>query len=153
MAASTLAHLPVPAGADPHSTRGAALWVLIGVSTPLHQVAPLLPGAAKIPLEHETREASWCQWWIKQKDLVVGGLNVTEGLAEVRTPTLVILANKDGIVPVATARSVVDAIGTDAVQVREVGDAVRWAAHADLFIGEGADKRVFEPMVRFLRGG
>jgi pimeloyl-ACP methyl ester carboxylesterase len=89
--------------------------------------------------------------WIRQKDLVVGGVNVTEGLAEVTTPLMVVLANKDGIVPVKTAMSAVDAMGGNESTVLEVGDPERWMAHADLFIGEGAQERVFEPMSRWLR--
>jgi len=91
--------------------------------------------------------------WIRHKDLVVDGVNVTEGLGAVDTPVMVVLANKDGIVPVPAAMSVADAIGRDQVTVLEVGDPVRWAAHADLFIGEGAQERVFAPMSAWLREG
>ena len=89
--------------------------------------------------------------WIRKKDLVVGGVNVTEGLAQVTTPLMVVLANKDGIVPVKTAMSAVDAMGSAQSTVLEVGDPERWVAHADLFIGEGSQERVFEPMSRWLR--
>jgi len=89
--------------------------------------------------------------WIRHKDLVVDGVNVTQGLSAVDTPVMVVLANKDGIVPIPTAMSVVDAMGQDRVTVLEVGDPVRWAAHADLFIGEGVQERVFEPMLQWLR--
>ncbi len=89
--------------------------------------------------------------WIRQKDLVVNGVNVTQGLSAVDTPLMVVLANKDGIVPIPAAMSAVEAVGHDRVTVLEVGDSVRWAAHADLFIGEGAQERVFEPMSKWLR--
>lgn len=89
--------------------------------------------------------------WMKNQDLVVGGLNITEALGRLAGPeVLCILANADGIVPPAAARSVEGAIGADRVTVLEVGTTERWYAHADLFIGEDCQRDVFEPMCAWL---
>lgn len=88
--------------------------------------------------------------WMRQKDLYVRGLNVTQGMAEVQVPVLCVLANADGIVPVATALSVRQVLGSELVSVLEVGDNERWFAHADLFVSRDAEHKVFEPMARWL---
>ncbi|MCK6504610.1 alpha/beta hydrolase [Myxococcota bacterium] len=89
--------------------------------------------------------------WVRDRDLVVRGLNVTEGMRRVDLPVLVVLANRDGIVPAATARSVADLLPEHRVTVLEVGEGDRWYAHADLFIGAEARREVFEPMAAWLR--
>jgi len=88
--------------------------------------------------------------WVRDQDLVVRGLNITTALAAVEVPILVVLANRDGIVPAATARSVRDVLRPGLVTVLEVGDPERWYAHADLFIGEQAEQAVFTPMAAWL---
>ena len=88
--------------------------------------------------------------WVRDRDLVVRGLNITEGMRRVDLPVLVVLANRDGIVPAATARSVADLMPAHRVQVLEVGEGERWYAHADLFIGVDARRQVFEPMSAWL---
>ena len=67
------------------------------------------------------------------------------------TPVLAVVANADGIVPAATARSIEGVLGTEHVDVLEVGDDKRWYAHADLFIGKAAHEEVFDPIDRWLR--
>lgn len=105
--------------------------------------------AVEDPVPHLNRQISW---WMKQKDLRVGGLNVTQGLARVRgLPVLCIIGNADGIVPPAAALSVRGVLGHDAVDVLEVGDDRDGYAHADLFIAREARERVFEPMRAWLR--
>lgn len=89
--------------------------------------------------------------WVRQRDLVVRGLNITEGMRRIDLPVLVVLANRDGIVPAATARSVADLLPAHRVTVLEVGEGDRWYAHADLFIGARARREVFEPMAAWLR--
>ena len=83
------------------------------------------------PNRHLNREIAR---WIKTKDLIVDGVNVTHGMRRQRLPTLCVVANGDGIVPPAAALSVVLAMGKDRVDVLEVGDRENWFAHADLFI-------------------
>jgi pimeloyl-ACP methyl ester carboxylesterase len=89
--------------------------------------------------------------WIKAGDLIVGGVNVTHALPRVVGPdVLCVLANRDGIVPPAAARSVETILGADRVHVLEVGEDDAWYAHADLFIGDTCQQDVFEPMRAWL---
>jgi pimeloyl-ACP methyl ester carboxylesterase len=89
--------------------------------------------------------------WLRDRDLVLDGVNVTDALANVRVPLLVVLSNKDGIVPEPTALSVIDAWGGDEVEVLRVGDAANWYAHANLFVADDAPELVFDPVVAWLR--
>lgn len=88
--------------------------------------------------------------WIRDRDLMIDGVNVTEAMADIQTPVLCILANRDGIVPPESALSILEAIGTDDGHELTVGNEHRWFAHADLFISEGAEKKVFVPMADWL---
>ncbi|MSP23605.1 MAG: alpha/beta fold hydrolase [Myxococcales bacterium] len=88
--------------------------------------------------------------WLKQKDLTVRGVNVTRALAAIDLPLLVVVSNKDGIVPESTATSVVRAWGGADVEVLRVGTEDNWYAHANLFIANDAPALVFEPMIRWL---
>ncbi|TDP62705.1 alpha-beta hydrolase superfamily lysophospholipase [Bradymonas sediminis] len=86
--------------------------------------------------------------WVKNRDLHVDGLNVTEALAQLNDlPILCIVANADGIVPVAAASSVCDIAGKCTTKILQVGgDGNDWYAHADLFVSENAQATVFKPM-------
>src|SRR5690554_4425151 len=88
--------------------------------------------------------------WLKARDLVVGGLNISQGLYDVDVPLMCVLANQDGIVPPASALSVLDHIGSRHTEVVRVGDTRYPHAHADLFVSRGAQESVFEPMARWL---
>lgn len=108
-----------------------------------------LAKAVEDPIPHLNRQISH---WMRNKDLRVGGLNVTQGLARVEgLQLLCVLGNADGIVPPAAALSVRRVLGEDSVDVLEVGDDRHPFAHADLFIARGARERVFEPMREWLR--
>lgn len=87
--------------------------------------------------------------WMRAKDLVVGGTNVTTALREERGPLLVVLANRDGIVPASVARSAAHAWGGE-VSILEIGTPDDWYAHADLFVGNDAPRVVFDPIARWL---
>lgn len=89
--------------------------------------------------------------WLAASDMILRGVNVTEALRACDEPLLLVVANKDGIVPQATALSARDAWGGDDVSVLTVGDRQRWYAHADLFVGHRAEEHVFEPIARWLR--
>jgi len=89
--------------------------------------------------------------WIKARDLVMRGVNVTRSLAMVDIPLLVMLSNRDGIVPESAALSVMDAWGGAEPDVIRVGDDERWFAHADLFIANESPQRVFSPIAEWLR--
>lgn len=89
--------------------------------------------------------------WLAASDMVLRGVNVTDALRACTAPLLIVLANKDGIVPPATALSARDAWGGGDVGVLRVGDSRDWYAHADLFVGREAPARVFEPVAGWLR--
>lgn len=88
--------------------------------------------------------------WIRNRDLVVAGENVTEAMAEVDARILCIVANHDEIVPEESALSIRDHIGSEDVSTLRVGDEEDWFAHADLFISHDADREVFEPLAEWL---
>ncbi len=90
--------------------------------------------------------------WLRARDLTIAGVNITEAMGEVDLPLLVVLSNRDGIVPDSTALSVVDVWGGDDVQTLTVGTDQDWYAHANLFVGQEAPSAVFEPLMRWLRG-
>ena len=90
--------------------------------------------------------------WMLARDLVLRRRNVTEALRE-RTrdrPLLVVVSNRDGIVPESANLSVLDAWAGSDVDVLRVGDDRDWYAHADLFIGNDAPRALFEPMAAWL---
>lgn len=88
--------------------------------------------------------------WVKQRDLVVRGVNVTEAMAELELPLLCVAANRDGIVPPENVASALDAFGTSDAEVLRVGDDDNWFAHADLFVNDEAEQRVFAPLATWL---
>jgi pimeloyl-ACP methyl ester carboxylesterase len=88
--------------------------------------------------------------WVKQEDLVVRGVDVTEGLARAKNPLLVVLSNADGIVPEATALSAYHTIGSSTKEILRVGTEAVRVAHADLFVSDIAQQWVFEPLARWL---
>ena len=89
--------------------------------------------------------------WIRARDLVLDGTNVTGAVADVSIPLLIVVANRDGIVPPGAALSARDLWGGRDVEVLHVGDEQQWFSHADLFISNDAPRRVFEPMATWLR--
>lgn len=90
--------------------------------------------------------------WLKQKDLIIRGQNITTRLADVDKRLLLVLANRDGIVPESSATSAADAWG-GSVDTLRVGTDENWYAHADLFVGNEAPNTVFEPMMQWLKRG
>jgi pimeloyl-ACP methyl ester carboxylesterase len=88
--------------------------------------------------------------WLDDRDMIVDGVDVTEAMAEVDIPVFCILANHDGIVPPSSVLSIAEAIGSDVVDILRVGTEDHWFAHADLFISEYAEDRVFDPLARWL---
>lgn len=88
--------------------------------------------------------------WIRDRDLYVRGVNVTEALARVRNPLLVVLSNADGIVPESAALSAYERVGSASKEVLRVGTSDVPVAHADLFVSEIARPWVFEPLADWL---
>jgi pimeloyl-ACP methyl ester carboxylesterase len=88
--------------------------------------------------------------WVKARDLVIRGVNVTEAVTKARNPLLVVLSNADGIVPEATALSAYHKMGSSVKDILCVGTADVPVAHADLFVSNIAQKWVFEPLAQWL---
>ncbi len=88
--------------------------------------------------------------WIKGRDLVVQGLNISHSLYSVDVPIQCIIAMQDGIVTPEAALSVLDHIGSHEINIVEVGTPEVPHAHADLFISEGVEHKVFRPLLRWL---
>ncbi len=88
--------------------------------------------------------------WLRRGDLVIRGVNVSARLKDLRHPFLCVVANHDGIVMPATARHTFETIGSARKELLLVGDDDLPVAHADLFLCNGAQERVFEPLGDFL---
>jgi pimeloyl-ACP methyl ester carboxylesterase len=88
--------------------------------------------------------------WIRERDLVLRGVNVSEALAALRNPLLCVLATGDGIVPPETAAFPYTQIGSASKRLLEVGSRTIAMAHADLFVSSEAHDRVFAPIRDFL---
>ena len=88
--------------------------------------------------------------WIKRRDLVVRGVNVSQMLPSIDKPFFCVVANDDGIVLPVTSRHTYDAIGSKKKRLLLVGDPEQPIAHADLFLCNGAQERIFTPIADFL---
>jgi pimeloyl-ACP methyl ester carboxylesterase len=88
--------------------------------------------------------------WIRERDLVIEGVNVSEGLWRVTRPLLCVIASGDGIVPRTTAELPYHRVGSPIRRLLTVGDDVVSLAHADMFVSNEAHRRVFEPLARWL---
>jgi pimeloyl-ACP methyl ester carboxylesterase len=95
------------------------------------------------PNRHVNREIAT---WVRDRDLVVGGVDVTRSLSTLRAPLLCVVANADGIVPLSTARFAYDHVGSDDRTLVEVGSGDVRLAHADMFVSDHAEGRVFAPI-------
>ncbi len=91
--------------------------------------------------------------WIRRRDLVVRGVNVSKALAGMKYPFLGIVAMNDGVVPPTTSRAIYDQIGSTDKELLEIGDDASPIAHADLFLSTGAQERIFAPLADWLLAG
>jgi pimeloyl-ACP methyl ester carboxylesterase len=89
--------------------------------------------------------------WIRDRDLVLRGVNIAEGLRAVSAPLLCVTAFSDGIVPRRTAEFPYHAVASPAKRLLEVGAPELAMSHADLFISNESQIRVFEPIAAWLR--
>lgn len=88
--------------------------------------------------------------WMKRRDLVMRGVNVSQALRSMKHPLFCVVASNDGIVPPDTARAIYDHIGSTDKALLEVGEPEEPIAHADLFLATGAQERVFKRVADFL---
>jgi pimeloyl-ACP methyl ester carboxylesterase len=99
------------------------------------------------PNRHINREIAE---WIRRRDLVVRGVNLSEAIGAVTQPLLCVLANKDGVVPRETAVFPFHQVGSTAKGLLEVGTTTLAMAHADMFVSNEAHERVFRPIAEWL---
>jgi pimeloyl-ACP methyl ester carboxylesterase len=88
--------------------------------------------------------------WIKRRDLIVRGVNVSTALRGMKHPLLCVVARNDGIVPPETSRAIYSQIGSTDKALLEVGDPTAPIAHADLFLSNDAQERIFARVAEFL---
>jgi pimeloyl-ACP methyl ester carboxylesterase len=88
--------------------------------------------------------------WVRSKELVLAGVNVSRALPSITNPFLCVVAMQDGIVPAETGRAIYDAIGSTRKELLEVGTPDAPIAHADLFLSTGAQERIFARIADFL---
>lgn len=90
--------------------------------------------------------------WMKDKDLIIRGTNVSERLPDLKLPLLCVVAANDGIVPRETAEFPYLQAGSPEKRILYVGDDTLAMAHADLFVSNVAHERVFGPIADWLAG-
>ncbi len=88
--------------------------------------------------------------WLKTKDLIINGKNITKLMKNIENPLLCIYSNADGIVPGATAASVLDAVSSEVKTYFVTGDRDIHLGHADMFVSDYARPMVFRPIARWL---
>jgi pimeloyl-ACP methyl ester carboxylesterase len=89
--------------------------------------------------------------WLRKKDLIVRGVNVSQSLAVYTKPLCSLVALQDQIVPPETARHIFRSVGSKTKALIEVGTRDMPVAHADLFLGRGMQAQAFTPLAEFLR--
>lgn len=88
--------------------------------------------------------------WMKERDLVLKGVNVAQALKKLELPILCLAANGDGIVPVDTASFPYEQAGSKDKGLLVVGTDQLRLAHADLFVSNQALETVFRPISEWL---
>jgi pimeloyl-ACP methyl ester carboxylesterase len=99
------------------------------------------------PNRHVNRQIA-C--WIRDRDLIVKGQNLSTQIAGLQNPLLCVLAHGDGIVPRRTAEYPYLTVQSPARRLLCVGSKERAMAHADLFVSNGAQEQVFAPIAAWL---
>ena len=99
------------------------------------------------PNRHINREIAH---WFRERDLVIRGVNITDGLSAVTNPLLCIVANSDGIVPPEVAAFPCERVASSVRTVLTVGNETMAMAHADLFVSNTAHETVFRPIATWL---
>jgi len=99
------------------------------------------------PNPHVNREIAE---WVKRRELVLAGVNVSRALPSIRNPVLCVVAMQDGIVPPENGRALYDAVGSGTKELLEVGTPDAPIAHADLFLSTGAQQTIFTKIADFL---
>jgi pimeloyl-ACP methyl ester carboxylesterase len=90
-------------------------------------------------------------YWIQRRDLVVRGMNLSEALRRFDLPLLCVYGSGDGIVPRETAEFAYRQAASRDKHLLEVGAGEHAMAHADMFVSNEAQERVFAPVTDWLR--
>ena len=92
-------------------------------------------------------------WWVKRKDVVIDGVNISEEWRNVTNPFICLIGNADGIVPEDSALAALELSGAPAYKKKllRIGDDKLKFAHADLFVSTPAPRMVFEPLAAALQ--
>lgn len=88
--------------------------------------------------------------WIRRRDLILRGTNISEGLRAMTRPLLCVFANGDGIVPRETAAFPYNQAASPRKALLEVGTREIAMAHADMFVSRECHQRVFAPVSAWL---
>jgi pimeloyl-ACP methyl ester carboxylesterase len=88
--------------------------------------------------------------WLKNKDLVIGNVNVCDRVRTMRVPLLTVVANADGIVPRESVLWPHLNIAATRRDLLEVGTYSIPMAHADMFVSRHAPDMVFKPLAEWL---
>jgi pimeloyl-ACP methyl ester carboxylesterase len=88
--------------------------------------------------------------WVRRRELVLSGVNVSKALPSIRNPYLGVVAMQDGIVPPETGRAIYETIGSSDKELLCVGVEGSPIAHADLFLSTGAQDAIFARIADFL---
>jgi pimeloyl-ACP methyl ester carboxylesterase len=95
------------------------------------------------PNRHVSRQIAR---WVRDRDLILDGVNIGDGLRELTNPLLCIYARGDGVVPPETASFPYEQIGSKSKRLVEVGSPAMTVAHADMFVSSQAHEQVFHPI-------
>ena len=90
--------------------------------------------------------------WTKSKDLIMNGVNISEGLSKFTNPVLCVIANADGIVPPPNVRVLKDLVGSKVKDEIVIGNDKLPFAHADLFVSDYAEELHFKLVADWLEG-
>ncbi len=88
--------------------------------------------------------------WVGRRELVVRGVNVSRKLREMTHPVMCVLGRQDGVVPEETSRAIYEEVGSTRRELLALGTEEWPIGHADLFLAEHAEERIFTPIAEFL---
>lgn len=111
------------------------------------EAAEAMTQTVEDPNRHVNRQIAG---WLRQRDLIVRGTNLSDALPRMTHPLLCVVANGDGIVPRETAEYPLLASGARIKTRLDVGTRAVRMAHADMFVSNEAQARVFEPVAAWL---
>jgi alpha-beta hydrolase superfamily lysophospholipase len=99
------------------------------------------------PNRHVNREVAE---WLRSRDLILNGVNVSERVRALKTPLLTVIANADGIVPRESVLWPHMNAASERRDLLEVGTYSIPLAHADMFVSRHAPDMVFTPLADWL---